>query len=358
MFKALGRAVACLIVLLLTGFLAAFARGSAALFFAYYPAFSRKITWALAKVFAGLPFSACEIAIYLILLWAVYTLIRVFAKKRGLGGILSWITGVALFACCCLLAFTAFWGLNHYGPDITETLGIPVEQYSAEELAAATTYYRDQANQTGDAMQRRADGTAVFADFSVLAPKARESFTQLARTYSYFATPPANPKKIIAAKAMSKSGLTGLYLAFTGESCVNPDAYEAAIPYVMCHELAHGQLVASEDGANFIAYLACMASADAEMQYSGAYSAFIYCYNALFGADRAAAQTVWDGLSDGVRADIEATGAHYAQYEGAAQEVVEKVNDAYLKGFDEEAGVASYGEVADDLIAWYLLQNN
>ena len=36
------------------------------------------------------------------------------------------------------------------------------------------------------------------------------------------------------------------------------------------------------------------------------------------------------------------------------QDAAQKVNDAYLKAFDEESGVQSYGEVADLLIAWYL----
>ena len=36
------------------------------------------------------------------------------------------------------------------------------------------------------------------------------------------------------------------------------------------------------------------------------------------------------------------------------QDAAQQVNDAYLKAFDEEDGVESYGKAADLLIAWYL----
>ena len=62
----------------------------------------------------------------------------------------------------------------------------------------------------------------------------------------------------------------------------------------------------------------------------------------------------WRSLKEGVRADIQAANTHYAQYEGKVQDAATKVNDTYLKAFSEEAGVQSYGEAADLLIAWYL----
>ena len=36
------------------------------------------------------------------------------------------------------------------------------------------------------------------------------------------------------------------------------------------------------------------------------------------------------------------------------QDAAQKVNDVYLKAFNEESGVQSYGEAADLLIAYYL----
>lgn len=42
------------------------------------------------------------------------------------------------------------------------------------------------------------------------------------------------------------------------------------------------------------------------------------------------------------------------RYDSPLQEVSDRINDTYLKTFDVENGIASYGEVVDYLIAWYL----
>ena len=135
---------------------------------------------------------------------------------------------------------------------------------------------------------------------------------------------------------------------------VDPDTYAASLPFTMCHELAHRLTIAAEDEANFAAFLASTAHEDVAFRYSGWYSAFVYCYNALYEADQAAATEIWDAMSETLRTDCRRANAHYKPYEGTVQDVAQQVNDAYLKAFDEEAGVKSYGKVADLLIAWYL----
>ena len=100
-----------------------------------------------------------------------------------------------------------------------------------------------------------------------------------------------------------------------------------------------------------------MESSRADFLYSGAFAAYIYCSNALYKVDRSAADEIFYSLSAGMQADIHAANAHYAQYDGKVQEAAQKVNDAYLKAFNEETGVQSYGEAADLLIAWYLLNS-
>ena len=71
------------------------------------------------------------------------------------------------------------------------------------------------------------------------------------------------------------------------------------------------------------------------------------------GFSSVSAAEVWAQASEQVKADCRAANRHYDQYEGKVQDAAQKVNDAYLKAFQEEAGVKSYGAVADYLIAWY-----
>ena len=264
------------------------------------------------------------------------------------------VTGVLLAVCVGVFLFTGLWGLNHFGPGVGETLGLDVREYSKEELIAATNYYAAQATQYAGTVQRDEQGRAQLADFQTRSKQAGDGYLSLRSAYPQFDGAVDPVKSLLSWRLFSQFGTTGIFICFTGESCVNPDTYEAWVPFTMCHEIAHRQAVAAEDEANFCAYLACMENPRNDFRYSGAFAAYIYCNNALAKVDRSAAASIWKNVADGVRADAQAANEHYAQYEGKVQDAAQKVNDAYLKAFSEESGVQSYGEVADLLIAWYL----
>ena len=349
--KAIGRAILSAIFLVLTGLMLAAAKYAPLLVFSFYPAWSRKALAALSSVSALLPIALWEVLAGLAILWLLYTFVCIFTRHRGF---LNWLTGVLLAVCVGVFLFTGLWGLNHFGPGVGETLGLDVREYSKEELIAATNYYAAQATQYAGTVQRDGQGRAQFADFQALAKQAGGGYLSLRSAYPQFdgATDPV--KSLLSWRLFSQFGTTGIFICFTGESCVNPDTYEAWIPFTMCHEIAHRQAVAAEDEANFCAYLACMENPRNDFRYSGAFAAYIYCNNALAKVDRSAASAIWQNVAEGVRADAQAANEHYAQYEGKIQDTAQKVNDAYLKAFNEESGVQSYGEVADLLIAWYL----
>lgn len=349
--KAVGRVILSAIFLALTGLMVAFANYAPKLVFAFYPAWSRKMLAGISSVTSQLPIALWEVLLVLIVLWVIYTLIRVFTRKKG---ILKWLTGILLGASVGLFLFVGLWGLNHFGPGVGENLGLDVREYSKEELIAATRYYGTQVSGLADSVSRDEQGRAQLGDFTVLAKQAGEGYEKLARRCEQFSGSTDSVKPLASWKLFSKMGNTGIFICFTGESCVNPDTYEAWIPFTMCHEIGHRQAVAAEDEANFCAYLACMENDAVQFRYSGAFAAFIYCNNALAGVDSSAAQAIWSEVAPEVLTDARAANEHYAQYEGKVQDVAQKVNDAYLKAFSEESGVQSYGEVTDLLIAWYL----
>jgi hypothetical protein len=119
----------------------------------------------------------------------------------------------------------------------------------------------------------------------------------------------------------------------------------------MTHELAHFQGYMREDEANFIAYLACMASENADYRYSGAMLGLRHSLNALYAADREAYSAILAGLVQEVIADYAANDAYWRQFEGPIAEVSQTVNDVYLKTNRQAAGVKSYGQMVDLLLA-------
>lgn len=351
--RTISHLILAAVFLLLTGLCIAFAVFAPALFFAFYTDFSRNALSFLSGVTGSLPFAVWEVGLALIVLLALYFLVRVFVNKRGF---FSWLSGVALLVSVLIFLFVGLWGLNHYAPSVASRIGLEVTEYSRDQLKAAAQYMADQASQWASQVDRDENGDLAI-DFAAMAEAASEGYESLARTNAFFSGSTAPVKKLMAGKAFSYMGTTGIFIAFTGESCVNPNTYAASLPFTMCHELAHRLTVAPEDEANFCAFLACLENQDPAFRYSGWYSAFIYCYNALYETDKNAAAEVWDTLSDLVVQDCRRANEHYNQYEGEVQDVAQKLNDSYLKAFSEESGVQSYGEVADLLIAWYLDQS-
>lgn len=344
--RTIGRLILSAVVLLLTGLLAAVAIYLPDFFFGFYTNFSKQVLNTLAGITGVFPFAVWEILVVLLVLLALYFLIH---NRK----FLSWLSGVALLICVLFFAFVALWGLNHFGPSISDRVGLAVTQYSKEQLAAAAGYMADQATLWADQVPREADGS-MTTDFVAWAKQANTGYDVLAQENGFFAGSKAPVKKLLSGRLFSYMGFTGIFIAYTGESNVNPETFSASLPFTMCHELAHRLTVAAEDEANFCAFLACLENPDPAFQYSGWYSAFVYTYNALYAADRTLAAQVWERAGETLRQDCSRANAHYDQFEGQVQEVAQKANDTYLKVFKEESGVQSYGEVADLLIAWYL----
>lgn len=350
--KTIARVILCAILLVLTGLLAAFATYAPDFIFSFYPAFSRQVISILSAITSPLPFAVWEILVVLLVLWFIYTLVRAFSQHRGF---LRWLSGVAVGACMGLFLFVGLWGLGHLGPPVTDYLELEVGQYTKQQLYDAAAYYTDEASRLSKEVRRdAASGLVQFEKFSVMAKQATEGYEALRAENEFFKTSSVKVKRLLGAKLYSYAGLTGIFCPFTGEATVNPDTFAVSLPYTMCHELAHRMAVTAEDDANFVAFLTSRANTSVEFQYSAYYSAFLYCFNALHEVDSALAETLWKRASEELLADCRAATAHYAQYEGKVQDAAQMVNDAYLKAFQEEDGVQSYGAVADPLIALYL----
>ena len=352
MLRFVSRLIASAVLLLLSGLAMACAKYLAPVIFPAYRQFSLWILRIISTVTGTLPFALWEFLLLLLLLLFIYSSFHtIFQRKR----FLNWLSGVVLTVSVLIFLFVGLWGLNHYAPPLSEELGLEVREYTKEELTAAASYYMAEANRYASQVAREADGTMAEPDFDTLAAAAGSSYLPLAGAYPVFDGGVQPVKRArLTGELMNYTGTTGIFVAFTAESTVNPDTYRASLAHTMCHEIAHRYGIAAEDEANFAAFLACAASDNPDFLYSGYYSAFIYCYNALYDVDPGAAKALWTEDLALLQRDCAAANAHYDRYEGKVQDAAQKVNDTYLKAFSEESGVQSYGEAADYLIAWYL----
>ena len=70
--------------------------------------------------------------------------------------------------------------------------------------------------------------------------------------------------------------------------------------------------------------------------------------------DPAGASEHYRTLSEPVRADLAANNEYWARWEGPAREAGEKVYTEFLKSYDQELGMKSYGACVDLLVEYYL----
>ena len=349
MFKPIRNLISAAVLALLTAAAVGLARFLPDFWFSFYTDFSRSAMGALGAAFGWVPFPIWEALLVLLVVAILGGLIYAVRHKR----ILGWLTGLVELAVLLAALFMGLWGLNHFAPTIGEQTGLEVKEYTADQLKAAAAWYADQASAWSVRVERDEAGDVILPEFSQLSDEAAAAYGRLAETDERFAISIPRAKPLLASEAFAYMGTTGIFVCFTGEACVSTETFALAQPFTVCHELGHSLAVAREDEANYLGFLACRSSESELFRYSGWYTAYIYCYNALYRENPSAALRLWDRCAEEVLHDSDVHVEHNKQYEGKIQQAAQAVNDAYLKTFDE-AGVKSYGLVVDYLIAEYL----
>ncbi len=352
--------IAAALFAVLTVVLMAFSKAHSVLVDMVYPYVSRLIQTSLADWVSGADFCLWQVLIILLGVALLATVVLMIIFRWNF---VQWLGWVLAAVSAVFLLHTGMYGLNSYAGPLTEDIRLETqtEEYLVSELAEATVYYRDIANNLATQVPRNGDGTPDYPSFEELAQQAGEGFENLVhnKTYSVFAGSAAPVKKLGWADMYTSMGITGVHMPLTGEAAVNPQTPPVALPFVMCHEMSHRVCIALERDANLGAFLACDANSDPIFRYSGYYMAFRFCYNALLSMNTTTATTaaaeIYDGIGQDLMADLQAYSSFFAENRNAgASQLADSANDAYIKISGDESGVASYGEVTNLLVSWYI----
>lgn len=266
------------------------------------------------------------------------------------------ILDMLCIACLAVMILVLGCSINYYREPFSSFANLEVRDSSKEELqglcyelAADAVNYRSQINSENE------DGIYELSmSVRELSGLCRSAYDTLSVEYPILGGLYPRTKSVFFSRQMSMAEFTGMYVPFTMEANINTDASDYSIASTMCHELAHLRGFIREDEANYIAYIACMASDNAEVKYSGSMEALIYAGNALYAKD---AELYWEvraTYSEEVVADLAANSAYWAQFHDTKiSNTADTINDTYLKANDQEDGVASYGRMVDLLLAAY-----
>ena len=325
-----------------------------------YPYVVRNFQGILAQWSGGVDFLLWQVLAVALGVVALATLVTVIVLRRNVISWAGWMLAIVSFV---YMLHTAMFGLNYYAGSLSDDLRMEVSRYTVSELAEATEYYRDRANELAARVNRDGNGVASFSSFQELARQAGDGFHTLTYEYYYpvFAGSTEPVKELGWADMYTSMGITGFTCGITGEAAVNPQIPDVALPFTICHEMAHRMCIAPERDANFAAFLAASVNGSVEFQYSAYFMAFRYCYNVLATANSteaaAAAGRVSSGISDQMRRDIQDYDSFFSsKKDDTATRVADTVNDTYLKASGDSAGIQSYGQVCDLLVNWHIDQ--
>lgn len=335
-----------------------FAKAHTALVDMIYPYVTRLIQTFLADWSSAVPFCLWQVLLLALGMALLASIVLMVVLRWNP---IQWFGWVAAAVSVVILLHTGLYGLNYHAGPLADDIRMEMADVTISQRVNAATYYRDQAVKLAAQVERNEDGSVKFDDFDALAQQAAEGFQVL--TYedaiSIFAGSTVPVKQLGWSDAFTQRGITGITIAITGESAVNPDIPAISLPFTMCHEMSHRMSIVNERDANFAAFLACDANPDVQFQYSAYFMAFRYCYQDLMNdsssAAKAAVSSLRSGMSEELAQDMADYDAFWMLYQDPDKtQQADDINNLYLTTSGDEAGVESYANVTDLLVSWYV----
>ncbi len=318
-----------------------------------YPVISKILT-SIANVF---PFSIGEVLIVTLVLIAIVAFVKliILLVKRKWGTALNRVLVLML---CTVLVFSFFdgvWLLNNYRPDFEDLIQLKVEKSSKADLENTFKALIEKSNALREELSENEDNIPNDLTLKEILQTAYKGYGPLSEQYEFFRADPVRVKGLLSSPFQTMSGYTGVFLFFAGEPTVNHEAPIFTLPHIASHELSHQQGFAQEEAANYIGFLACKGHPSTFFQYSGYFEAMSYVGNALYLVDQKSFYEITEQYSPKVLGDLKAVRTFWTKKQKSKpSEIVNKINDSYLKAYSQEDGIKSYGKFVDLLIADFL----
>ena len=332
--------------------------------FVFFPAFSDFFNKYISSVFRAtlafltswIPFSLAEYM--LLLLPLAFIAASIFAIKRYAD---SW-RNVGIF-CLILLSivsyifssFTIGFVPAYRGTPLDQKLGLDKKEVSAEELLDTSLILADKINADIDEILFTPEGfSAMPYGYEELNDKILDAYDKAVKKYDFIQDLHSKIKPIMLSEPMTYTHISGVYTFFTGEANFNTNYPDYVIPYTVAHEFAHQRGIASEDEANFVAFLVCSESDDAYIRYSAYVNLFEYVASALIAANKNYYAAVYNTLPTELIKEFSAYADFFEKYENS---VVGEISGNLNETFIAINGARSYGMVVDLAVAYYKVSN-
>jgi hypothetical protein len=320
----------------------------------YYSNTINKFTRQVLSLITGIfPFSLAEFLVFLLLGILFMFFIKLIIKIKK-GGFIQELLNIFMYISVLYILFMVLWGFNYDRLSFDKIAGLKIQKSSEQELYNLCDNLIKKANILRGEVKENSKGVMIIpGGYKDVLRRAIEGYEKASVIYPQLSGKYGPPKPILLSEKMCYTGITGIYMPYTGEPNVNISIPDFNIPFTANHEMAHQRGFAREDEANYISYLTCTMHPDADFQYSGVMLALINSMNALANKDIVAYKILTMKYSAGVRRDIQYDNDFWSKYQGSVEKVANNVNNSYLKSNGQTDGVESYGRMVDLLLAQY-----
>lgn len=303
------------------------------------------ITGTLGRLSGAVPFSVAEAAVCILPFIILADFVRCLKRLRAA------LLHIALIASILFFMYAANCGINYHRNTFVDREALYNATFTEEQLAGFCEYIVDQLNEC--------ESSPEYPQGKGLTDAARLSMNQLSEDYpSLHGYYPAPKQLTLLSRAFSNMGVSGIYSPFTVEANINGEMPDMEKPFTACHELSHLRGYMNEGEANYIGWLACIASDDPAFNRSGWLIGWMYAGGTLKRVAQERYEALREKLPSYAVSEIEENSLFWASHETKASEIQDRVNDAYLKANDMKEGIQSYGMLTTLMLMHYYGQSS
>lgn len=304
----------------------------------------------LQVMFFKIPFSVGDLLYITLIAYLLINLIKAIKKRKFFSSFLLKFLKVGLIF---YVLFYINWGFNYFRQPINHYLQFKNTNYTDAELFNFTKKLITKINTVQVSITK--NDTVVVNN-----PKTKDQIKQnvflayknvtLANTYNFNKL---SNKHSLISTPLSYAGFSGYLNPFTGEAQVNKNVPKNTYPATALHEIAHQTGIASENEANFVAYLAGTTSKNLYYQYSCYLLALRNCLSDIYRKNPNEYKNQIAKLNYGIVKDIKNIQEFWLSYDNAMEKYFKIFYDYFLKANQQKDGIKSYNKMVELLINYH-----
>lgn len=307
----------------------------------------------MAKLTGWVPFSLAEILVCLIPVFFVLLIAVGILSIRKRAYFRRFVAFTLAVPMVIYTLFVGTYAIGYHTTALSDRLALPEVKIGKTELVEVAAWAAENAAALSDRFPLGEDGTQMPYDWNTMTERLNDAYRSLSAQLDFLQVHTTALKPIFLSDPMTYTGIVGVYSFFTGESNVNTTYPDYSTVFTAAHEMAHQRGIAPENEANFIAFLACIGSADDYLRYVGYMNLLDYLLSPLYSADKDGYRTTLSLYTPTMIADVRAYAKCYdAHRNETVHDIATGMNDSYLQS-QGTAGSVTYGLVVNLAVAYY-----